>query len=75
VVGQEYYARYESSVTPPTLINGFDLLAIGAHQGRLLGDVLEAVREAQMTGQIATREEALALAQRLINQHRREPLL
>jgi tRNA nucleotidyltransferase/poly(A) polymerase len=71
----EYYARYESSVTPPTLINGFDLLAIGAHQGRLLGDVLEAVREAQMTGQIATREEALALAQRLINQHRREPLL
>jgi len=71
----EYYTRYESSVAPPTLINGFDLLAIGAHQGRVLGDVLEAVREAQMTGQIATREEALALAQRLINQHRRDPLL
>jgi tRNA nucleotidyltransferase/poly(A) polymerase len=71
----EYYTRYESSVTPPTLINGFDLLAIGLDQGRTLGEVLEAVREAQMTGQIATREEALALAQQLINQRRRDPLL
>jgi len=71
----EYYTRYESSVAPPSLINGFDLLAIGAHQGRVLGEVLETVREAQMTGQINSREEALALARRLINQRRRDSLL
>jgi putative nucleotidyltransferase with HDIG domain len=49
---------------PPRLITGDDLIAMGYKPGPLFRQVLEAVQDAQLDGEIATREEALALAQR-----------
>lgn len=58
----EYYARYERTVAPPPLITGRDVIALGVKQGPRIGQILDAVREAQMIGEIHTREQALALA-------------
>ncbi len=51
----------ESLVTPPKLIDGHDIINIfGMSPGPKIGELLEAVREAQASGELATREEALA---------------
>lgn len=52
--------REESVVYPPKLIDGHDIMgAFGISPGPQVGKLLEAVREAQASGEIATREEAL----------------
>ncbi|GIV85189.1 MAG: HDIG domain-containing protein [Candidatus Roseilinea sp.] len=61
----EYYARFERSVAPAPLLNGRDVIALGVKPGPRVGEILEAVREAQMIGELVTREDALALAHRL----------
>jgi len=51
----------ESVVTPPKLIDGHDLINIfGLSPGPKIGELLEAVREAQAAGELTNREEALA---------------
>jgi len=51
----------ERLVAPPKLINGHDLINIfGMNPGPKIGELLEAVREAQASGEVATREEALS---------------
>ncbi len=51
----------EGVVTPPRLIDGRDLISIfGMSPGPRVGEFLEAVREAQASGEVATREEALS---------------
>jgi hypothetical protein len=51
----------ESLVTPPKLIDGHDLLSVfGMSPGPKVGELLEAVREAQASGELTTREEALS---------------
>jgi len=51
----------ESRVAPPKLVSGHDLINIfGMSPGPKIGEVLEAVREAQAAGEITTREEALS---------------
>ncbi|HUV75724.1 MAG TPA: HD domain-containing protein [Dehalococcoidales bacterium] len=51
----------ESLTVPPKLIDGNDLITIFAlSPGPEIGEILEAVREAQAAGEVATREEALA---------------
>lgn len=47
---------------PPPLINGHDLMAMGYEPGPLFGKVLDAVRDAQLDGDIRTPEDAKALA-------------
>ena len=48
-------------VTPPKLVDGHDLINIfGMSPGPELGQVLEELREAQASGEIAMRDEALA---------------
>ena len=49
-----------SVVTPPKLVDGHDLLNIfGLSPGPKIGELLEAVREAQASGELASRQEAL----------------
>jgi poly(A) polymerase len=57
----------ESVVKPPRLVSGHDLIRLfGLSPGPRIGELLEAVREAQASGEISTRDEALAyLGQRL----------
>ncbi len=51
----------ESLVVPPKLVDGHDLIDIFAiSPGPEIGELLEAVREAQASGELTTREEALS---------------
>ncbi|MFW6125658.1 MAG: HD domain-containing protein, partial [Chloroflexota bacterium] len=60
-------AREQSVVTPPKLVNGNDLMAIyGIAPGPRLGEILEAVREAQAAGEVMTREDALSFVERYL---------
>lgn len=53
----------QAVAAPPKLIDGHDLMReLGLPPGPQIGEVLEAVREAQGAGEISTREEALQLA-------------
>ena len=45
---------------PAPLLNGTDLIALGHRPGPRIGEILHALEEAQLEGQLATREDALA---------------
>jgi putative nucleotidyltransferase with HDIG domain len=63
---EAWWERPEESISPPALINGVEMMAeLGLSPGPQVGRLLEAVREAQATGRVSTREEALALARKL----------
>ena len=47
-------------------MNGRDLLEMGLKPGRRIGEILEAVREAQMAGEIHSRDEALDAAKHMM---------
>ena len=58
-----YFSRHEEVVAPQPLVNGNDIMQeLGLPPGKQIGVILEAIREAQASGEVATREEALALA-------------
>jgi tRNA nucleotidyltransferase/poly(A) polymerase len=60
---EDYWERGEKTVAPPALISGGDLLReLQLQSGPHIGELLEAVREAQVSGEVRTREQALALA-------------
>ena len=48
-------------VRPAPLVNGHDLIALGYQPGPRFKEILDAVRDAQLEGQITTREQGLAL--------------
>jgi putative nucleotidyltransferase with HDIG domain len=57
----DYWLRSAERVAPPPLVSGSDLLfEFELQPGPRIGELLEAIREAQVTGEISTREEALA---------------
>jgi putative nucleotidyltransferase with HDIG domain len=52
-------------VSPPKLVSGRDLMTeFDLPEGHLLGELLDAIRDAQGAGEVATREEAIELARR-----------
>jgi poly(A) polymerase len=55
----------EADLHPPSLVTGHDLAQRGLQRGPSYKRVLDAVREAQLDGTVTTREEALALMERL----------
>ena len=62
--------RFEdnSVVSPPRLVDGDDLMAaFGLEPGETVGRLLEAIRESQAAGEVIDREEALALAGRMLD--------
>lgn len=65
---EAYFIRYEQIVAPPPLINGDDIVEqFNIPQGKQIGSLLTLVREAQVLGQISTRNEALALIKNNLN--------
>ena len=49
------------ALRPPRLLGGTDLLALGYRAGPRIGEILRAVEDAQLEGEVRTREDAEAL--------------
>jgi len=62
---QHYYEVLKKRFETQGLISGKDLLALGMEPGPKVGDILAQIRYAQDRGEIGSREEALAMAQKL----------
>jgi poly(A) polymerase len=63
----EQRRRQENLLAPPRLVTGHELMeAFSLKPGPRIGRLLEALREAQAAGEVATREEALAWAGNLL---------
>ena len=61
---ENYWEKPQETVAPPRLLNGNELMsALGLEPGRIVGQLLEEIREGQATGKVESREQALALAQ------------
>ncbi|MCB2155670.1 CCA tRNA nucleotidyltransferase [bacterium] len=60
---EEFRSRHEEPVPPP-LITGTDLIAMGLHPGPLFREILLAVQERQLEGEIESREQALKFVRR-----------
>jgi poly(A) polymerase len=59
VIGQHF--EQENIVRPPKLVDGYDIINIfGISPGPKIGEMLDGIHEAQASGEITTREEALA---------------
>ena len=57
----------EGIAHPPKLVNGHDLIkTFGLSPGPRIGEILEAVREAQVSGEMVTRQEALSFIDKLL---------
>lgn len=60
-----YFEAYEQVVSPPPLVRGGELIAaLSLTPGPEVGELLRVIEEAQAAGEIATAEEAIALAER-----------
>ena len=63
----ETYYREPETVNPPRLLTGDDLMReLEISAGPQVGELLEAVREAQAVGEVLSREDALALTRRML---------
>jgi tRNA nucleotidyltransferase/poly(A) polymerase len=60
---ENYWEKPAETVAPPRLLDGKEVMsAFDLKPGPRVGELLEAIREAQATGKVSTREEALAYA-------------
>jgi poly(A) polymerase len=61
---ENYWEKPAESVSPPRLLDGNEIMTeFDLKPGPRVGEILEAIREAQATGKVGTRKEALAFAQ------------
>ncbi len=65
---EAWWEQPDERVSPPKLLSGNDLIVeLDVKPGPQIGKILEAIREAQATNQIRTREDALELARGILN--------
>ncbi len=65
---ERYFLQHETAIAPPALLGGQDLLEhFKLSPGPQIGQVLEQMREAQVTGEITTKKEALEWVQRFLD--------
>jgi hypothetical protein len=63
-----YFGQHEEVVAPPPLVSGTDIMQeLGLPPGKQIGVILEVIREAQASGEVMTREEALTMARRVFD--------
>ena len=63
VLLENYWEKRQETVAPPRLLDGNDLMSeLRLEPGRIIGQLLEAIREGQATGKIESREQALRYA-------------
>jgi poly(A) polymerase len=68
-----YYAEIKERLERKSLIGGRDLMAIGILPGPGMREILEAVRAAQDEGEIQNKDQALALATKLVGRVAERP--
>jgi putative nucleotidyltransferase with HDIG domain len=60
---ENWFEKPAESIAPETFVNGDDLMVeFDLQPGRIIGELLDAIREAQAVGEVTTREQALGLA-------------
>ena len=60
---ENWYEKPSESIAPNLLVKGDDLMQeLNLQPGKIIGEMLEAIREAQAMGEVTTREQALELA-------------
>jgi putative nucleotidyltransferase with HDIG domain len=60
---ENYWEKPQETVMPPRLLDGNELMSeLGLEPGRVVGQLLEEIREAQATGKVESREQALKFA-------------
>ncbi len=60
---ENWFEKPSESITPALLLNGEDLMReLNLQPGKKIGEMLEAIREAQAMGTISTRAEAIQIA-------------
>ena len=60
---ENYWEKPQETVAPPRLLDGNELMSeLGLEPGRVVGQLLEEIREAQATGKVESREQALEFA-------------
>ena len=69
VLFDRYFNQYETVVSPPQIIDGNDIMQeLNLEGGRIIGDLLTHIREAQVLGEVNNREEALAAVRQYLKQ-------
>jgi len=70
---EAWWERPEEQVRPPAVISGHDLINdFELQPGPIIGEILEAVREAQAEGKVKSREEAFHFVQGYLTQKENE---
>jgi tRNA nucleotidyltransferase/poly(A) polymerase len=66
---ENYWEKPQETVAPPRLLNGNELMSeLSLEPGRIVGQLLEAIREGQATGKVENREQALELAREYLKE-------
>ena len=69
---ENYWEKRQETVSPPRLLDGNELMrALDLEPGRVIGQLLEAIREGQATGKINTRDDALSFAREWLVEHQK----
>jgi tRNA nucleotidyltransferase/poly(A) polymerase len=64
-----YFERYAEMVEPPTLIDGGELIRMfNLKPGRLIGQLLDMIRDAQVDGAVQTADDAAQLVRRYLDE-------
>ena len=67
---ENYWEKPAETVSPPRLLSGNEVMTeFNLKPSPLVGEILEAIREAQATGKVNTRDEALSFAKDWLNQN------
>jgi len=63
----EKYFEKENVINPPKIVDGYDIIKLfGLSPGPRIGELLDAVKEAQASGEVTDREQALAYLKKFI---------
>jgi tRNA nucleotidyltransferase/poly(A) polymerase len=66
---ENYWEHPEEIVSPPKLLDGNEVMReLGLAPGRRVGEVLEAIREAQATGKVSMREDAVEFGRKWLEE-------
>lgn len=67
---ENYWEHPEETVSPPKLLDGNDVMReLNLVPSRRVGEVLEAIREAQATGKVSTREDAVGFGRKWLEEN------